>query len=314
MNNKKLSKLELFCVVTKCFAIKIEGHTINEIFESVNAKSEGNTDRLFIYFKGKNYYFSLDSDRMYDVYKQTNYDFSATFKALVSLAEKQYDKMENVTSASNEATDVLNINNIYVQVMPYNEEYFSDKVSVSLSFDDKLHAMFRCYVGRADGVVSIPITKAIYALHFNKFTMDEFYKIALENTERLFPLTITRMTYAMEMALSLNGYSSDEIRKKIECTSKHNFLYMIKTDANLYGANAFLASDILRDFSEKIGCSFYILPGSTRELYFASEQNPVKPDDWLPTIKGANQITPEDFLSEHLYYYDKLTGKISIYK
>ena len=143
--------------------------------------------------------------------------------------------------------------------------------------------------------------------------MDEFLQIAKSNAKRLFPLKITRISYAMEIALAQNGYSHKGIQDYIARCSKHNFLYMVTTDANLYGPSVFLFPELLKNFAQKMGCSFFILPGSQREVYFASEKNAVK-SDWLDTIKGANKIAPDEFLSDHLYYYDYKTGQVSIYK
>ena len=134
MNNKmKFSNFELFVLVYKTMELKIKTHTMDDIFESVEAQPEGDSHRLFIHFKERSYCFSLDTERIYEVYQNTNYDLVATVRTLIDLAKKQYDEIENVSSASNETKDIMDIRNIYLQVLPYNEEYFADKLQMPLN-------------------------------------------------------------------------------------------------------------------------------------------------------------------------------------
>ncbi len=91
-------------------------------------------------------------------------------------------------------------------------------------------------------------------------------------------------------------------------------LYAATNTANCHGAAVILYEGLLRNFAEKTGSSFFILPSSIHELLFLPDTLGTDVRDISDMVKSVNtaQVSPEEFLSNSVYYYHADTGRLEI--
>lgn len=315
---KQFTEKELLVVTQFTLQAKISNGTMdNKIFESVEIAERDGKSELVIHFVELPLCFAVEEDKLYEAYAVSGYSLYALVIKIINNAVKEYNMYAGVLNEKDATTSgVMDIRNIYFQIMPFDTEYFADKPTIRLAFDPNLCVLFRCYVSHSTdtGVISIPITHEIYQAVFSNYSLEEFFELARYNAARLFKINTCRMDRELRCALTMRGYSEEAIQKYLKHISIHQFLHLVTTDVMLYGANALVMPEILQDFAKKIGGSFYILPGSQRELYFASEKNP-NGSNWKETVVSANAASDQsEVLSNHVYFYDATTGQISIVK
>ena len=70
----------------------------------------------------------------------------------------------------------------------------------------------------------------------------------------------------------------------------------------------------LRDFSDREGSSFYIIPSSIHELLLLPVEDDSDSAEIKDMIKDVNdtQVSEEEILSYSLYYYDREKGDVTM--
>ena len=91
-------------------------------------------------------------------------------------------------------------------------------------------------------------------------------------------------------------------------------LYLLSNRKRVNGAACILYPNLLKDFSEALGNSFYIIPSSVHEVLFLPADDTDRGGELREMIKEVNdtQLIPEEILSYSLYYYDREMGEIRI--
>lgn len=174
-----------------------------------------------------------------------------------------------------------------------------------------LSVVFQCVVMQEDpGMASILIRNA----HMDSWGVspDELYRVARENTPRIFPYEIRSVA---ETLCDLFGETDLE-----ECNHEC-FLDMFAGDVPMFvlsnrnmtgGAVCMLYEDALRNFAETIGSDFFIIPSSVHELILVPSENEGAVRDIKDMIREINdtQVRDEEILSYSLYFYNRDMGKI----
>ena len=138
-------------------------------------------------------------------------------------------------------------------------------------------------------------------------TKEDLYRAAEENTQKLMPYEIRSMAEVLREIM-------DDYEEEMEQFSDSVPMYVLSNRNKVEGAACMLYPDLLRDFSDKEGSSFYIIPSSIHELLLL----PVEDDSDSAEIKGMikevndTQVSEEEILSYSLYYYDSKEGKITM--
>lgn len=143
-------------------------------------------------------------------------------------------------------------------------------------------------------------------------SVEELYKEARENTPKLMPHTIKRMAEVLleiEKSENPKGFDCDEHME--EYVDKVP-MYVLSNEKRVEGAACMLYPNLLRDFSDTIGSSFYIIPSSIHELLVLPAKDTEKKEEIRSMIKEINdtQVSANEILSYSLYYYDREAGKI----
>lgn len=155
-------------------------------------------------------------------------------------------------------------------------------------------------------------TILIYHHHLKlwNITKDDLYALAVFNTPRLLQYDLRDMTEMLN-ELFLSEDSNEPVFDR--STANACPLYILTNQNKLNGSVCILYHNLLKDFSKRIDSDLYILPSSIHEVLilpaYANSCN-----DLSEIVKEVNttQLSPEEILSDHVYYFSKDTGKLTM--
>lgn len=138
-------------------------------------------------------------------------------------------------------------------------------------------------------------------------TAEDLFELAKENMPTLFPAEIQSigLTLSAMMGVSVSELPTEDIPLTV-CTNS----------AKTAGAVTIVYPNVLSDFGNQSGKSFYILPSSIHETLFLPASAGVKPSALRQMVQDVNRtvLNPEEYLSDNVYYYDIDTNQLSIVK
>ena len=145
-------------------------------------------------------------------------------------------------------------------------------------------------------------------------TVDDLYKLAIDNTQRIFRGRVTSMMSVLTelMAVELDKEYANEF---FDMVAEGDFPMFIATNtAKLNGASVILYTDLLKTFADKIGNDFYILPSSVHEVLFIPADASMDADYLRGMVREVNatEVSPEEYLSDNVYYYNSLLDRMEI--
>ncbi len=157
------------------------------------------------------------------------------------------------------------------------------------------------------------------------------YSVALANTRKILKPQLQNMGELMKdvfmedikRKLRNSGeYDSrieaDEIAKEVIndiLLSRQGVPMYILTNKNKYfGAAGMIYTDILGRFAEEKDCNIYILPSSVHEVILLPDMGFENADELKKMVYEVNrtQLSPDEVLSDSVYYYDREKGDISV--
>lgn len=132
-----------------------------------------------------------------------------------------------------------------------------------------------------------------------KVTEEDLFEAALDNTERILPAKIVSMG---DFLVSARGDAS------LAGLFPDNDFLIASNDKSVGGAAVILYPGLLKEVGEKMDCNFFILPSSRHEVILMSEhnvQNGVMNLKDMVEYVNNTCVSPEDVLSDNVYYYDR---------
>lgn len=183
-----------------------------------------------------------------------------------------------------------------------------------LPFHD-LSIVYSYFIGKTDNtVMDMPINDEM----LKKWGVDTLtlHRHAMKNYIRLFSVKFSNL----DQYLQDSGYTEDEEDAADVDYERSKVLYFLTNEPVRGGAVLMTCKNLMDKIADFFGEDFYIIPSSTHEVLLLPEsKSPSK--EWLDQmIQEVNQahVMPEDFLSDHAYYYSKsgqypklsLTGNI----
>ncbi len=149
----------------------------------------------------------------------------------------------------------------------------------------------------------------VYNSHLKLWDIDEdeLAEIAIENTPKLFPSEIESMEDMMKDILE-KGFPEPMMQN----TSAHVPMYVLTNRQKLNGAACMLYPNIIKEFAEKKGQDFYILPSSVHEVLLVPTESNTNKDSLLEIVTDINrtQVAEEEVLADAVYYYSRSKNKI----
>ena len=143
-------------------------------------------------------------------------------------------------------------------------------------------------------------TALIHNSHMKQWGIDlkELYHAAAENMAEI-PVMLEPMEQLLE-GYGLKGRSSG--------------MYVLGIRGREYGAAVILDPKVLKKCFRRIGEEFYVLPSSIHEVILLPVSCSDDPSELERLVKEVNEtcVTPEDYLSGHVYRYFSDTGELKI--
>lgn len=171
-----------------------------------------------------------------------------------------------------------------------------------------LAIIFNCLV---DADETGNATILIYNQHLSlwNITKDDLYHLAMKNTPALLTYELRDMSDVLI-----------ELMAGVPCNSmKEEFEYMVPTyvlsnKSKLNGSGCIFYHNLLHNLCEKLECDLYILPSSIHEVILIPAYDHDSYDELTSMVKEVNstQLSKEEILSDHVYFYSRETGQISM--
>ena len=128
-----------------------------------------------------------------------------------------------------------------------------------------------------------------------KMQDNKLYKLAVENTQQLFPAKIKILSDIVDLG--------EEAPEASECKVLET--YVLSNDRDFYGANVLLYPDTINKIREFVKGDAFIVPSSVHEFLIFNTEG-LSADILNRSIEIVNQTTedPEEILSNNVYQYD----------
>lgn len=194
-----------------------------------------------------------------------------------------------------------------------NKELLSDAPHIIVC--DDLAVIFYILVSNdGEGTATITVRSSIFDLW--GVSEDELFKIALVNTQRLFRGSVMSMASVMMELLSnrMDEENTKEFYDMIVSDDDMVPMYVCTNTQKINGAGVLLYKDLLKEFAERVGTDFYILPSSIHETLLVplSDQMEVEYLRSMVREVNATQVAPEEVLSDNVYIYRREDDKIAL--
>lgn len=138
-------------------------------------------------------------------------------------------------------------------------------------------------------------------------TAEDLYLTARENTPVLFPYDFRNMCDVMQELMA--GEEAEAFMPPVELLP----MYVLTNRCKLNGAAAMLYENLLKDLSDRIGRNLYILPSSVHEILLVPAMDVVSREELSEMVREVNEtLLPEEVLSDHVYYFSRKTGKLTM--
>lgn len=174
-----------------------------------------------------------------------------------------------------------------------------------------LSIVFQCMVAQEElGTASI----LIHNVHMKLWdvTVEKLYKAAKENTQRLQKYEIKSMAEVLREIMSAEETGECGCDDCMEDFPDSVPMYVLSNRSRVEGAACILYPNLVRDFAEAVGSSFYIIPSSVHEVLLLPAEDDGESAELKRMIREINdtQVGMEEILSYSLYFYDKEEGKV----
>lgn len=141
-----------------------------------------------------------------------------------------------------------------------------------------------------------------------KVTEEEVYQSAILNTEKLLPYEFSAMYLIIQEMLGIPDMEEEEWKKMREQEN----MYVLTNRIRNCGAAAMLYPGRLEMVGVYFKENYYILPSSIHELIVLPESEALPKEELECVVRevNASHVQEEEFLSDHVYYYDREQKKV----
>lgn len=128
---------------------------------------------------------------------------------------------------------------------------------------------------------------------------DEIMDIAHRNTEN----QKYRLQNLFQATFSM--LSDDELKEAFDEEYSDDGVMILTNSKGIDGANVITSPKILKEVSEQLNSSFYILPSSRHELIIVPDRCMIEPKYMTEMVRDVNKtLDAKDFLSDNIYHYN----------
>ena len=173
------------------------------------------------------------------------------------------------------------------------------------------------------GVASATVTKEY--LEKYGISVEELHKLALENSEKIFPANIDGILGFMQkqMAADMKKEGMDEetinmILGDLPKTDDHA-MTVVTNDVCINGAAVIFYPRVFEEIAERICGDYFVLPSSVHETLILPDTGEFSPEELTVMVSdiNANVVEAKDRLTDEVYHYDsidKVFEKASVFE
>lgn len=245
---------------------------------------------------------------MYEHYQKTN-DLQEVLKIAASKMEHAIKEAPGVVPAIDFDTAK---DNIVFQLVntEQNKEMLRD--IPNRAFQD-LSIIYRWVINRNEQSISSTIIHSALAERLG-LSEEQMFKLAVQNTERIFPPTVKSMSEVLRDIFIKEGMPAEIAEMMIgEMILAEHPMWVISNDRGINGAISMLYENKLHGLAEKLGTDLYIMPSSLHEV-IAVSASMGDPNELAQMVVGVNKENVDlcERLSNQVYHYDKDLRKLSL--
>lgn len=158
--------------------------------------------------------------------------------------------------------------------------------------------------------------------HMDKWNVKtaDIMKLAMENTPLLLQ---SKFCNIFDMLEKRYGYMIGETSDFTDVSeADRNSMWVLTNNEEFQGAAAILYPGMLNKLTEMLGDRYYIIPSSIHEVILVPlrackhvDEDKIAEENFLKEIiksVNENEVSPEEVLSNNLYYYDKCEGIVKL--
>ena len=135
---------------------------------------------------------------------------------------------------------------------------------------------------------------------------------AVKNVKNLLPAEFVTMNHALKSLLGDVEYEEGDLL--LEKKKDYDQMYVLSNKFRNYGAACIAYPNVLEMIGQILKKDYYILPSSVHEVIIVpySEIYVCSKLDEMVREINSTQVEEEDVLSNHVYLYDRVSGKLRV--
>lgn len=138
---------------------------------------------------------------------------------------------------------------------------------------------------------------------------------ALRNVRKLLPAEFFTMSDALrEMFRKSTGHALPENPENLLCNEagERDGMYVLSNNLRSYGAACIVYPHVMEMIGQILRTDYYILPSSVHEVIIVPYSQSISPEEIDEMIRDINdtQVEEEEVLSNHVYLYERCTGRL----
>lgn len=139
-------------------------------------------------------------------------------------------------------------------------------------------------------------------------TKEELVRLARENAPKILPYDLVSMRDILQEMLAETLFQ--EQLEELENPA----MYVLSNQYRCFGAATILYPDMLSDFARAAGSNLVIIPSSVHEVILIPVEEGTDLEEFSIMVEEVNatQVDAQEVLADHVYYFDRATGEISI--
>lgn len=311
MASGTIQTMEVFADTVKSVmeAIYDDGYRIS--VEPVTKNNGTHFTRIAFHKKGTNISPAVYLDELFEAYQNgmTMEEVCRNVRNTYERCKPKQDFDDTRLTDFNQVKDLICFKLVNAEK---NREMLAD--TPYIPYNDLVIIFYVVMAKSEGGVASILIKDS----HMKMWGTDAqtMYSLAMKNTQRIFRGSIQPMgsVVAEIMERELDAEDSNEFYDMAVDTENMMSMYVASNYERLNGASVLLYPNLLRDFAERIGADFYILPSSIHELIFLSESAGIGSESLKMLVQEVNatEVEDDEILSDNIYFYSRAYDRVEM--
>lgn len=198
------------------------------------------------------------------------------------------------------------IDKIVCRLVSYNKNRKLLEDTPHIQFLDMAIIFYCLVLEDENGIGSIRITNTL--LNSWGLTTKILYKIAIDNTVKLFPKVLCPLKYMLRSIIFKNGGSEINVPDytyQDNIVSGEDAPYILTNSKGVNGASVMLYPDCLKEIGDLTGNDLYILPSSIHEVLIVPDDGAINPKELESMVNEVNRncVIHEEILSNNVYHF-----------